>query len=85
MSVMDEIDKQVGPWTVEWCSTGDQRGTFHIDTLNRTVERNTRQFLNIGKARQAGAWIIVGVFPTGKEASEFCRKLRDAQDERGWV
>lgn len=27
----DELSASVGPWVVEWCSMGDQKGTFRCD------------------------------------------------------
>lgn len=67
-------------WVVEWCSTGEQKGTFHIQGLGDTVRANLGVFLGQAAARYASPWLIVGVFQSADEAHEFTNKLQEAQD-----
>jgi hypothetical protein len=74
----EDITYAVGPWVVEWCARGTQRGLFHVDTLNSTVKRNIDRFL--GKYQHAEDWILLGVFSSASEAGKFCRSLNELQD-----
>lgn len=73
----DERSASVGPWVAEWCSYGDQKGIFHVDTLRSAIVHNNEVFLGIRKAEHIAPWLILGVFRTTREASEFLNKLRD--------
>jgi len=82
----DEFSASVGPWVAEWCSTGDQKGTFHIDTLKTSITSNIDVFLGIGTARYITPWIILGVFRTSREAGKYLDHLQEIQENKspGW-
>lgn len=78
---MNDFDRL---WVVEWCSSGDQKGIFHIQNLGDTLRTNLGVFFGIAAARYASPWIIVGVFASADEAHEFSTKLQVAQDQGGF-
>lgn len=82
----DELSASVGPWVVEWCSMGDQKGTFHIDTLNTAIRNNIDVFLGTATARYSTPWIILGVFRTSREADKYLDHLEEIQANKtpGW-
>jgi 5-methylcytosine-specific restriction endonuclease McrA len=72
----NELSKSVGPWVVQWCCTGEQKGTFHIDTLGCAIRSNLGVYAGIHAARYVSPWIILGVVPTASEASRLADMLR---------
>ena|SRR3990167_4156035 len=81
-----QFSEDTGSWTLEWCSMGDQKGLFHIDTIRSLCRKNMGVFLEQGTARYTTPWIMLGVFDTIMEASDLAKILRDMQDEKpiGW-
>jgi 5-methylcytosine-specific restriction endonuclease McrA len=89
--IEDDFESQdgsraVGPWTVEWCSMGEQKGKFHVDTLRSVVRKNSRTFMGEHEPRYVSPWILMGVFPTAMEASQYCQFLHSIQEKKpvGW-
>lgn len=85
-STEDDLSVSVGPWVVEWCSMGDQKGTFHVDTLRTAVRQNIDVFLGQVTARYSTPWIILGVFRSAREASKYVDHLEEIQANKtpGW-
>lgn len=73
------FQRDEGPFVLEWCSMGEQKGTFHIDTLAATVKRNLYVFTGQSPARYTSPWLIVGVFATNEEAHQYCDHLQAYQ------
>lgn len=72
--VMDE-SIALGPWVAEWCSMGDQKGTFHVDTLRMTIRHNIDVFVGAKQAQHITPWIILGIFRTQREAHDYIDHL----------
>jgi hypothetical protein len=73
----DELSKQLGPWTVEWCCRGEQKGLFHVDTVGDHIKRNLRTYMGVHPAEHVSAWIILHIAPTQDEAHKFIESLRE--------
>ena len=63
-------------YTVEYSPS--QR-CMHLDELDRVIEINLRKFIT----KQENDWMLIGVFKTEKEASEFCTKATNLIRSRG--
>lgn len=72
---MEELEKELGAWTVEWCCRGEQKGLFHVDTLKDHIKRNLRTYVGLHPAEHVSAWIILYVAPTQVEAHKFIDSL----------
>jgi hypothetical protein len=72
-----ELSVDAGPWIVEWCSRGEQRGVFLVDTLNCYIRRNLSVFIGAEDAKDITPWIILGVFRTSTEAHKHLNLLQE--------
>jgi hypothetical protein len=80
-----ELSVEAGPWIVEWCSTGEQKGVFLVDTLNCYIRRNLGVFIGAEDAKEITPWIILGVFRTSTEAREYLNLLQgNSQCNEKW-
>jgi hypothetical protein len=73
----NELSKSVGPWTVEWCCRGDQRGLLHVDTLRHHIERNQQTYMGAFPAENVSSWIIVGITETAVEAHKLADSIQE--------
>jgi hypothetical protein len=78
---MDELSRKLGPWTVEWCCRGEQKGLFHIDTLKDHIKRNLRTYAGMHEAEHVSAWIIIGITETSAEAQQLATQMRELLKE----
>lgn len=83
MKTDDTRSRTIGPWIIEWCCSGDQRGLFNIDSLRAHIERNCDVFLGHESPRFITSWIVMGIFPSQAEASRYCDQLTEQQESRG--
>lgn len=81
-----QFSEDTGPWVVEWCSMGDQKGLLNIETISSVCSKNMDVFFGKYEARYISPWITMGVFKTIMDAGDFADKLNAIQDERpaGW-
>jgi hypothetical protein len=71
---------EVGPWVVEWCVSGYQSGSFHVDTLSSAITNNVDCLMRRRNDMGFDPWIIVGIFDNPDEASAFGVKLQTLRE-----
>jgi 5-methylcytosine-specific restriction endonuclease McrA len=78
--------RAVGPWVVEWCSMGEQKGLFNIDSLRTHITKNIDTFLGLHEPRYVSPWIVIGIYPTISDAGKYCDRFQLLQKAKptGW-
>lgn len=67
-------------WVVEWCSTGEQRGKFHVLQIEDLIRTNVQVFSGARAAKYNERWIVVGAFYTHEKALEWQERLCNLQE-----
>lgn len=69
---MMSSENLLGKWVVEWSQI---QQNFHVDTLEKTLERNLRAFKN----DRPSQYVVLCIADSMEQANELCSELKVAK------